>query len=71
MELVRKLAEAHYEEGNLARCYKQVWRRHVYPVYPMCYRTILNYLHPCRSAADPTEKAQPTLFDDADFGRPD
>lgn len=24
----------HYEEGNLAKCYKQVWRHYVYPVIP-------------------------------------
>lgn len=34
----------HYEPGVLRKCYKAVWREHVYPVYPMCYRTFLNYV---------------------------
>ena len=34
----------HYEPGRRDRCYKEVWRRYVYPVYPMCYRTFLNYI---------------------------
>lgn len=42
---IRALTELHYEPGNNARCYKSVWRRYIYPVYPMCYRTYLNYLN--------------------------
>ncbi|MCC8187376.1 MAG: hypothetical protein LIP08_07670 [Bacteroides sp.] len=41
---VAELANKHYEPGNQARSYKAVWRRFIYPVYPMCYRTFLNYL---------------------------
>lgn len=43
-EILRELAARHYEPGNQARCYKMVWRRWINPVYPMCYRTFLNYL---------------------------
>ena len=43
-ENIRKLTQMYYEPGNLARCYKSVWRRYIYPIYPMCYKTYLNYL---------------------------
>lgn len=49
-EILRELAARHYEPGNQSRCYKAVWRRWVNPMYPMCYRTFLNYL------SMPTEK---------------
>ena len=41
MELVRRLAEQYYEPGRQDRCWRQVWKNHVNPVYPMCYRTFL------------------------------
>lgn len=44
MQKVREIVSLHYEAGNLAKCYKQVWRHYVYPKYPMCYRTFLSYL---------------------------
>lgn len=53
------IVREHYEVGNQSKCYKAVWRRYVYPVYPMCYRTFLNYIN-----AKPTSKDDyPTLFD--------
>ena len=51
-------------EGNLAKCYKQVWRHYVFPVYPMCYHTFLSYLR--RGLEDyrqPPKDEQPSLFD--------
>lgn len=42
--MVRAITERHYEGGNQARCYKAVWRQHVFPVFRICYRTYLNYL---------------------------
>ncbi len=42
--LVCEIVKRHYEPGRRDRCYKEVWRRYVYPVYPMCYRTFLNYI---------------------------
>lgn len=44
VELVCDIVNAHYEPGRRDRCYKEVWRRYVYPIYPMCYRTFLNYI---------------------------
>lgn len=44
IELVCSIVKEHYEPGRRDRCYKEVWRRYVCPVYPMCYRTFLNYI---------------------------
>ena len=44
ISLVCDIVKRHYEPGRRDRCYKEVWRRYVYPVYPMCYRTFLNYI---------------------------
>lgn len=44
IDLVCNIVRKHYEPGRRDRCYKEVWRRYVNPVYPMCYRTFLNYI---------------------------
>ena len=44
IQAVKKLAAKHYEEGNLAKCHKSVWRRFILPVYGIGYRTYLSYL---------------------------
>ena len=44
VKAIRAITEQYYEPGNNSRCYKQVWRRNVYPIYGCCYRTYLNYL---------------------------
>lgn len=44
IRIVQDIARKHYEPGNYSRSYRQVWKRYVYPVYPMCYRTFLNYI---------------------------
>ena len=54
IRLVCAIVKEHYEPGVLKKCYKAVWREHVYPVYPMCYRTFLNYV-----------STSPTLLRDA------
>lgn len=63
------ITREHYEEGNLAKCYKQVWRHFVYPVYPMCYHTFLSYLRRGPEGfSDKPRDTQPSLFDDIDMG---
>ena len=42
---VCEITQQHYESGRQDRCYKAVWRNYVYPVYPMHYRTFLNYIN--------------------------
>ncbi|WP_259330572.1 hypothetical protein [Parabacteroides merdae] len=44
IDLVCDIVRKHYEPGRRDRCYKEVWRRYVNPVYSMCYRTFLNYI---------------------------
>lgn len=44
IQAVVEITKQHYEPGRADRCYKEVWRRYVYPVYPCCYRTYLNYI---------------------------
>lgn len=43
--MVCEITNKHYEVGNRAKCYKEVWRRYVNPIYPMCYRTYLSYIN--------------------------
>lgn len=44
IRLVCKIVQEHYEPGNQTASYKEVWRRYVNPVYPMCYHTLLRYI---------------------------
>lgn len=63
MEMIRKLADEFYEEGNQSKCYASVWRSKIFPQYGICYRTFLNYVHyrPERNQSAPGIKQQ-TLF---------
>ena len=45
MKKVQEIVARHYEPGNQSKCYKAVWRNHVYPVYPCCYMTFLTYIN--------------------------
>jgi hypothetical protein len=56
---VCKIVQQHYQEGNHAHCYKAIWKRYVYPIYPMSYRTFLSYLN----VPPPPDTMQPSLFD--------
>lgn len=43
-ERVQQITEQYFEPGRLDRCYAQVWRRYIYPIYPCCYRSYMNML---------------------------
>lgn len=45
IRLVCAIVQRHYEAGNYAKSYFKVWRQYVNPVYPCCYRTLLNYVN--------------------------
>ncbi len=64
-KLIRILTERYYEAGNYAKCYKSVWRRYINPVYPMCYRTYLNYLNIPAPAPAPVMDGQLEILWDA------
>ena len=44
MNKVYELTEKYYEPENHAKCYKAIWKKYIYPIYPMCYRTYLSYI---------------------------
>lgn len=45
-----------YEPGNQSRCYKAIWRRRIWPVYGVCYKTFLEYLSVPPSELEEDEK---------------
>lgn len=64
--LVCQIVQEHYEPGDQSKCYRQVWKLYVNPVYPMCYRTMLRYIATPVPKEEETEKEDPnqlTLFD--------
>lgn len=63
VQLVRELTERYYEASNNQRCYKAVWRRYINPIYPMCYRTYLNYLNMPTPPPPPPTPLQLSLFE--------
>ncbi len=60
---IRELTERYYEPGNNARCYKRIWRRYIYPIYPMSYWTYLRYLGIPTPPPQRESTRQLTLFD--------
>lgn len=44
IEAIKKITAKHYEEGNLSKCRKSVWRRFIFPNFGICYATYLKYL---------------------------
>ncbi len=64
IELVCAIAKEHYEPGNQARSYKAIYRKYVYPVYPMCYHTFLSYINtPLGELRKKTDEKQLNLFE--------
>lgn len=74
VEMVQRITLKHYEPGRLDRCYKEVWRRWVYPLYPCCYETYrtmlgVNVAQARKAMKEAAEKpasieyAERTLFD--------
>lgn len=61
-KLLRAITERYYEAGNNRRCYKAIWKRYINPIYPMCYRTYLNYLN-IPTTPPKVDALQLTLFD--------
>lgn len=66
--MVRAITEQHYESGNQARCYKAVWRQHIFPKFKICYRTYLNYLG--IPTPPPVQQPQQLTLWDALNGKP-
>ncbi len=68
IRLVCDIVQRHYEPGNHAKSYFQVWRKFVNPVYPMTYITLMKYVNTPLGALEAEEqdnnKRQLKLFDD-------
>ena len=62
-KLIQSLTARYYERENNARCYKAVWKKFIYPVYPMCYKTYLNYLNLPPDPPAQEGRRNPGLFD--------
>lgn len=55
MRKVCEIVQQHYEPGNYAKSYRQVWKKYVYPVYPMCYHTLIKYINTPPERREPGE----------------
>ena len=44
VQLVLDIVNKYYISGSYARSYYKVWKNYVFPLYPICYRTLLNYI---------------------------
>lgn len=68
IKLVCDIVQQHYEPGNYAKSYFQVWKNFVNPVYPMTYHTLIKYINTPLGALKEGEqeenKRQLKLFDD-------
>lgn len=65
-EQIQAIVREHYEPGRQDRCLKWVWRRHVQPLYGVCYITFLKYLKvkiPAEVDDIPKDPRQLSLFD--------
>lgn len=62
VKLIRFITAQHYESGNQAKCYKAIWRAHIFPQFKICYRTYLNYLGISTTSPKQTPQ-QLTLWD--------
>ena len=61
---VNAIVQREYEPGRHDKSYKAVWRKYVFPVYPMCYRTFLNYINtPIPHEEEKRDYRQYSLFD--------
>ncbi len=66
IKAVVEIVKAQYQPGDQSRCYAAIWRRSVWPVYGICYKTFLTYLGvPQSELADdpePEDTRQLSLF---------
>lgn len=67
IKAIRDIVLAEYQPGDQSQCYAAIWRRSVWPVYGICYKTFLSYLGvpPSELEEDPEteDTSQLSLFD--------
>ena len=62
---IKELTSIYYEPENQAKCYRQVWKQHIYPLYGIGYRSYLSYLRESEDLAKPQgDDLQLELFDE-------
>jgi hypothetical protein len=60
---IRRITEQYYEPENLAKCYKSVWSRYIYPLYGISYQSYLKYLKRRKRSRNKPDDRQLRLFD--------
>ncbi len=56
VKAITAIVREEYEPGNQSCCYKAIWRRRIWPVYGVCYKTFLEYLGMPPSELEEDEK---------------
>lgn len=61
--ILQELTEQHYEPERQDRCYKAIWRLHIYRQFGICYITYLKYLRYQPHETSTPDFEQLSLFD--------
>ncbi|MDR1681897.1 MAG: hypothetical protein LBS25_00695 [Candidatus Symbiothrix sp.] len=67
-ENIKAMTALYYEPENQSKCYRQVWRSHIYPHWGIGYKSFLNYIHydkdsDSRKRNNREDKRQLKIFD--------
>lgn len=61
---IQEVTAEYYEPENQSKCYHQVWKRHIYPLFGVGYRAYLKYLKvEVKEEPAQEDKRQLRLFD--------
>ncbi len=41
---MQEITKEHYEPENQSKCYRQVWKKHIFPLFGIGYRSYLRYI---------------------------
>lgn len=67
IKAIREIVLSEYAPGDQSRCYAAIWRRSVWPVYGICYKTFLSYLgvppSELEEEPEPQDTSQLSLFE--------
>jgi hypothetical protein len=70
-ENIKRITEQYYEPENQSKCYKAVWRYHVFPLYGISYRSYLVYVKKAEkkpeAGTNNNGHRQLDIFKDMDF----
>lgn len=60
---IQDITAQHYEPGNHAKCYKQVWKKYIYPRFGFCYITYLKYCKANEARKEEDTRQLKIMFD--------